>query len=164
MRKNPLVKDVTVDVQILIIAVGKSSSDMNSRFGKKAIEFMDMIKGNNVYFLAMDSKGLIKDQYKRDLEGTFGMKWLEQMAKNDKVKIVTWKNINHADSVALQEEGFHFGNLEDRKYVVTAWKSICGVLISLDSNDYTNSVREVLRKKLKVYVYGCDSFMKLCAG
>ena len=114
--------------------------------------------------LVIDDRGLILHQYtRRMVSGTFGQKWVQQMATEGKVIRVHWDQLDRRTQVELQEAHF---DREDYRYVRTAATSRSRRLVAHDP-DYSARVRRILHRRLSVDVCGAPAactFVRLRLG
>jgi hypothetical protein len=137
--------DFTIDVCILMdgSGIGDNENYVPCR------SLMNRTITDLEWFIALDDGKIIENQYVSKLrEGTFGHHWLIEMAKNDKIKWIKWREIDRGTITALKE--VHFDK-EDFKYVKTAACTICKIIVTHDP-DYSVKVCKILKRRLDVSV------------
>lgn len=145
MRKLSEIKDLTIDVGILMIGCKIGNPDPLGT----CRSLMDKALDSRQWFLALDKGRIIRQQYETKLKrSAYWLYWMAEMAKRDKIRPVAWGTIDRGVITKLKEEHFDW---EDLKYVKTAAVTECKILVTLDPG-YSTNVCRALKKKLKVKV------------
>jgi len=138
--------DLTIDICVLMSGSGIG----NKNYYQTSSILMKIMKKNKKFYLAIDSRGKILNQYLRILkQGTFGHQWLIEMLGKNRIKKIPWIHIHHGLIAELAKARFVRG--EDLNYVVTSAGSKCKFLVSHDP-DYSNQVCIILSRRLGVTV------------
>lgn len=132
--------DLTLDMCILISGSG---------FGHNAYEtdctdLMTRMINTKGYYLALDDRGKIMNQYFRNLRyGVLGHHFVQQMLSREKTVTIPWRHLNRGTRVKLETKGFTRDD-EDYKFVIVASGTCCRKLVSHEP-DFFN-VQRILRR------------------
>lgn len=150
-------KELTLDVDILIRASGQSDPLDQYHASLELIESMLACKGK----LVMDSEDKLRGFYSRKLAPlSLGLQWIQNMASRGKIEFVKLEKMNQGVRVELFEK-CHF-DPNDLIYVRVASASGDKLLVSHD-DDFSPRVRKCLRRRLEVRVLSADEAAKKIA-
>lgn len=139
---------LTVDTQIVMIGNGMSDIVRLPAHIKLIGHFHDVV------FLALDAGGQIRAEYERKMGAeSEGRKWLANLAVHDRIRIFDLAKLSKKIRVELDDE--HFDN-DDRKFVRLAMATESKVLVA-EEDDYSKSVRKMLKKHAEVVVHNAES-------
>ena len=145
MRKLSKIKDLTIDVGIVMMGCRIGNPDS----GGRCRSLMDKVKGASSWYLALDQGGKIRHQYEVKLRhSTYWLKWMTELGRRGKLRFFKWTKIDKGTITQLKEQHFDW---EDFKYVRTAWLTECGILVA-STPCYSPEIRRILRKRLSVFV------------
>ena len=132
--------DLTLDMCVLIS--GSGIGDMV--FKESCVNLMKRMISGIDYYLALDNRGKILNQYLRNLKhGVFGYHFVQQMLSREKTVKIPWRALNRGIRVALEGRGFTRNN-EDYKFVVVASGTDCKKLVTHEPHFY--NVESILRR------------------
>ena len=140
---SPEKYDLTLDVCVLITGSGNSDPDTCKTYGYDCFQLMKKMVDSDQYYLALDDRNKIKQQYDDKLGPSYGKYFVKAMAGKDKTITIPWKDLNRGIKVKLAENGFTQDS-DDYKYVVVAAGTCCGQLISHERHFF--NVKGILRK------------------
>lgn len=154
-------RDITIDVQVLMIKFGLSDPEMSKRYYKETNDLTDLLEeSGSDFFLALDDKDKIEGQYFKKLGQDYG-RWGMMLAEKDKIVTVPYESLKHSNRrifTKLQRANFTSNKGEDLKYVETANKTDCHIVVTYDPHFYDNAKK---LKKLPVHVRTCRDCTEL---
>lgn len=141
---------VTVDTWILMHGTGKGHEEDREEPCARLMETLDEVEEGGI---VLDEDGFIEHEYREKLGlGSYGMKWVGRRMKLDEVEWVPRESLPDDARTRLDDEGF---NGADRRFVSAAHLSTHQVLAAEES-DYSDSVRDILRRQLSVSVVAAE--------
>jgi hypothetical protein len=130
-------KDLTIDVGVLMSASGLG----DDRNHDHSLALAKKVEASPNFVLALDARKRIEQQYRDKMrQGTFGQAWLMRLFLKEKINYIPWGALPKGARVALEQAHF---DREDYKYVETAARAKCGVIVSHDP-DYSPRVQGIL--------------------
>lgn len=140
-----VVNDLMLDMCVLVSGSGLS----DNVYKKQCTDLMKKMINIENYFLALDDRGKVLNQYYTNLKhGVFGYHFIQQMLSREKTVKIPWQDLNQNVRVKLEEQGFT-RNDEDYKFVVVASGTCCRKLVSHEPHFF--NVKRIL-KKIPVYI------------